>query len=203
MRPPAGAITGAMNGSGIEEDGTDGNAALVVQHPPPCLSTSDSIRETGIPARSSSSIRYAASSTVTSRATRMSAGTFSSRGNNEGAHPGNGEDRKSRGGEVRGRRISSVQHRPRPLPRDNNGALNCRNRGSSEARQCRNRGSSLGLSSASSGNRGCRARNSDRRGGESRRGPGVKGKDRGEMKSGAGNGVIDRLERVVQGRKIL
>ena len=48
MRRPAGASTGAMNGSSAGADGTGGTAALL-RRPPRCPSTSGSIQETGIP----------------------------------------------------------------------------------------------------------------------------------------------------------
>ena len=56
------------DGSSIEADGTGGIAALF-RRAPRCLSTSGSIRETGIPTGWSSSRRCAASITVTSRVT--------------------------------------------------------------------------------------------------------------------------------------
>ena len=96
MRRHAGASTGATSGSSNEADGTRGTAVLL-QHPPRCPSTSDSIRETGIHARWSSSRSYAASITVTSRVTRQSASTFSSREDRERPHLLSGEGRKNLG----------------------------------------------------------------------------------------------------------
>lgn len=45
MHHPAGVSTGAMNGNGIEADGTSGNVLLLL-NPPRCQSTSVSIQET-------------------------------------------------------------------------------------------------------------------------------------------------------------
>ena len=68
MHRPTGESIGALDGSSIEEDGTDGIAVLR-RREPLCLSTSDAIRETGIHGWSSSR-RCAAGITGTSRMTR-------------------------------------------------------------------------------------------------------------------------------------
>ena len=69
MRRPAGVNTGAMHGNSVEADGT-GRIAALLQRAPRFQSTSGSLQEINILARWSSSMRYAASITLTSRMKR-------------------------------------------------------------------------------------------------------------------------------------